>query len=244
METDMTDEWIGQKNGEYATLSPREILIDACSAIQGRLVFASSMGIEDQVLTHIIATEHLPIEIFTLDTGRLFPETYELIDRTESRYEHLKIKVMFPDAARVEAMVNEIGINGFYNSKENRVRCCEVRKLEPLSRALQGASGWITGLRREQSPLRDQVSFVENDDANGILKLNPLLSWTADEVRNFVTQNRIPYNPMHDRGFPSIGCLPCTRAVLPGEDFRAGRWWWESSHKECGLHYREKVDTK
>jgi len=200
------------------------------------VVLASSIGPEDQILTHLIGTTHSDIKIFTLDTGRLFPETYDLIEATEKRY-GIKIQVYLPDNEAVEAMVAEHGLNLFYTSVEKRKLCCGVRKLFPLTRALSGASAWICGLRRDQGITRGQVEVVEWDEANGMAKINPLWNWSDAEVWDFIRQNAIPYNPLHDKGFLSIGCSCCTRAVAPGEDIRSGRWWWENpEHKECGLH--------
>ncbi|MCL6524781.1 MAG: phosphoadenylyl-sulfate reductase [Thermoflavifilum sp.] len=200
------------------------------------ICFSSSLGWEDQVITDMIWKNDLPIEIFTLDTGRLFPETYSLM---EQLYEHYKkrIRVYFPDAADVEQLVNEKGPNCFYASIENRKYCCYVRKVKPLTRALQGMRCWITGIRAEQSPDRSHLPQVEWDEAHRVIKVHPLLHWTLDEVKTYVRQHHVPYNPLHDKGFVSIGCAPCTRAIRPGEDYRAGRWWWEDqTKKECGLH--------
>lgn len=200
-----------------------------------KVVFSTSLGQEDQVITQLIASQNLPIQIFSLDTGRLFPETLELLSRTESKYK-TRIKVYYPDTASVEKLVGDIGINGFYESVENRKSCCFVRKVEPLKRALAGNAVWVTGLRAEQSANRSEMRRIEWDEANQIIKYNPLLDWTFEQMITYIEEHRIPYNPLHDQGFISIGCAPCTRAILPGEDARAGRWWWEESKKECGLH--------
>lgn len=176
------------------------------------------------------------MRIFTLDTGRLYQEVYDLLDKTQARYSH-KIEVYFPDTAAVEQMVNEHGINLFYDSVEKRKLCCHIRKTQPLKRALKGCKAWVTGLRKEQSVTRTNLQTVEWDELNGLIKINPLLDWTEKQLRDFIDQHHIPYNPLHDQGFPSIGCQPCTRAIQPGEDVRAGRWWWERpDQKECGLH--------
>ena len=176
--------------------------------------------------------------IFTLDTGRLFPETYQLIDKTNLTY-GIQLEVFFPDYREVQRMVREEGINLFYNSIESRHRCCQIRKLEPLSRAFQGLDAWICGLRREQSVTRQDMQVVEWDEMHGLIKVNPLISWTEQQVWDYIRQHHVPYNKLHDKGYPSIGCEPCTRAIQPGEDVRAGRWWWESpDHRECGLHQR------
>ena len=202
----------------------------------GRIALASSLGLEDQVLTDMIAREGLPISIFTLDTGRLFPETLALIQRTSDRYS-LPVKVYFPQTDAVEEMVAEDGIDLFRRSVELRRRCCHVRKVEPLERALKGLDGWICGLRRGQAPTRSELQAVEWDATHGLLKLNPLADWSEAEVWAYVREHDVPVNPLHEQGFPSIGCACCTRAVAPGEDIRAGRWWWENpEHKECGLH--------
>ncbi|MFN3759775.1 MAG: phosphoadenylyl-sulfate reductase [Algoriphagus aquaeductus] len=200
-----------------------------------KVVFSTSLGQEDQVITQLIASQNLPIQIFSLDTGRLFPETLELLSRTESKYK-TRIKVYYPDTVSVEKLVGDIGINGFYESVENRKSCCFVRKVEPLKRALAGNAVWVTGLRAEQSANRSEMRRIEWDEANQIIKYNPLLDWTFEQMITYIEEHRIPYNPLHDQGFISIGCAPCTRAILPGEDARAGRWWWEDSKKECGLH--------
>lgn len=203
----------------------------------GKVVFSTSLGQEDQVITQLITSQNLPIQIFSLDTGRLFSETLELLARTESRYK-TRIKVYYPDTVAVEKLVADNGINGFYESVENRKSCCFVRKVEPLKRALEGNEVWVTGLRAEQSANRSAMKRIEWDEANQILKYNPLLDWSFEEMMAYIKNHKIPYNPLHDKGFISIGCAPCTRAILPGEDARAGRWWWEESKKECGLHSR------
>lgn len=201
----------------------------------GAVKFSSSLGMEDQVLTDIIFRNKLNIEIFTIDTGRLFYETLDLLDRTEYRYQS-KIKLYFPNANDVQQLVQQNGINGFYESVEKRKSCCEVRKVEPLNRALQGANVWVTGIRSEQSENRSNMQLIEWNAAKGLYKFNPLLHWTYDEILNYINTFHVPYNKLHDKGFLSIGCAPCTRAIEPGEDARAGRWWWETSKKECGLH--------
>ena len=199
-------------------------------------VLSSSLGVEDQVLTDLIA-RHVPgIGIFALDTGRLPTETYELLARTEARYRR-RVQVYFPATAAVEQYVRFNGINGFFESVTQRKACCEVRKSEPLRRALDGKRGWITGMRREQSVTRTALEASSFDEAHGVRKFNPLADWTQDDVWAYVREHDVPYNLLHDRAYPSIGCAPCTRAVEPGEDLRAGRWWWESAEqKECGLH--------
>lgn len=218
-------------------LSPIEGLAFISAMFRGKVVFSTSLGQEDQVITQMIADNFLPIQIFSLDTGRLFPETLDLIARTENKYS-TKIKVLYPERESVENLVEKIGINGFYGSVDNRKGCCYVRKVEPLKRALKGNSIWVTGLRAEQSANRSDMKKLEWDEANQIIKYNPLLDWTYDEMIQYIDKNKIPYNPLHDKGFISIGCAPCTRAIMPGEDARAGRWWWEDTKKECGLHAR------
>lgn len=218
-------------------LSPAESIALLCDLFPGKVVFSTSLGQEDQVITEIIAKNNLEVNLFTLDTGRLFYETYDLLARTIVKY-RLDITTYYPNTASVEDFVRTKGINAFYESPENRKSCCYVRKVEPLIRALKGNSIWITGLRAEQSANRSDMQKLEWDEGNQILKFNPLLNWTMDEVLSYIKQYKIPYNPLHDKGFVSIGCAPCTRAIEPGEDPRAGRWWWESSHKECGLHSR------
>lgn len=220
---------------QLASLSAEEGLKLVADLFPGKVVFSTSLGQEDQVITQLIASQNLPIQIFSLDTGRLFPETLELLSRTESKYK-TRIKVYYPETASVEKLVEDIGINGFYESVENRKSCCFVRKVEPLKRALAGNAVWVTGLRAEQSANRSEMKRIEWDEANQIIKYNPLLDWTFDQMISYIEEQKIPYNPLHNQGFISIGCAPCTRAILPGEDARAGRWWWEDSKKECGLH--------
>ena len=201
----------------------------------GKVVFSSSLGQEDQVLTDIIFKNNLPVKIFTIDTGRLFNETYELLDKTTTRYKK-QVQVYFPEAADVETFVATKGINSFYESVDNRKGCCFIRKVKPLNRALAGAQVWITGLRAEQSENRKDMPIIEWDEDKQLYKFNPLIHWTYNEVLDYIKEFNVPYNTLHDKGFISIGCAPCTRAIEPGEDARAGRWWWEASHKECGLH--------
>lgn len=199
-------------------------------------VFSTSLGWEDQVITHHIFANQLPIEVFTLDTGRLFSETYSVLSSTLNRYKQ-SIKVFSPKAELLEPMLTQKGPSSFYESIENRKECCFIRKVEPLKRALKGKKIWITGLRAEQSDNRKDMPIAEWDEANQIIKVHPLINWTLEEVKEEIKKYNIPYNVLHDRGFVSIGCAPCTRAVKEGEDFRAGRWWWENkSNKECGLH--------
>lgn len=214
----------------------QEVLTWFLKEFSGKVAFSTSLGAEDQVITHLIAGIDKSAHLFTLDTGRLFPETYDLIDLTAKKY-GLTIRIMFPDAEKVEEMVNNKGINLFYESIENRKLCCNIRKIEPLKRAFKGLDAWICGLRHAQSVTRKDVQMIEWDEANGLIKVNPLINWSESQVWDYIKVNHVPYNKLHDQGFPSIGCQPCTRAILPGEDVRAGRWWWENPEtRECGLH--------
>ncbi len=227
---------IDHLNELWNGLSAEEILEKALELFGKKVSFATSMGAEDQVITHMLAKISKSANIFTLDTGRVFPETYDLLHRTVNRY-GLQIKSYYPDTTQVEEMVNSKGINLFYESIENRKLCCHVRKIVPLRRALTGMDAWITGLRREQSVTRTDLKIVEWDAGNGLIKINPLLEWSEEQVWDYIKNNSVPYNKLHDQGFPSIGCQPCTRAIEKGEDLRAGRWWWElPESKECGLH--------
>jgi phosphoadenosine phosphosulfate reductase len=217
-------------------LSPVEALRLLADTYPGGVVFSTSFGWEDQVITHMIFANNIPIKVFTLETGRLFPETYYVWNRTLEMYGK-QIHAYFPDAEKVQQMVSAKGPNSFYESVDNRKECCNIRKIEPLKRALTGNQCWITGIRAEQSANRQFMSDVEWDEGNKLVKFHPIYGWDLDEVKQYIRDNNVPYNTLHDRGFPSIGCAPCTRAVQPGEDFRAGRWWWEDqSKKECGLH--------
>jgi phosphoadenosine phosphosulfate reductase len=225
-------------------LNPVEALALLANKFPGKVVFSTSFGWEDQVITHLIFMNNLPIRIFTLETGRLFPETYYVWNRTMEIYGQ-PIHAYYPENRRLEQMVDAKGPNSFYKSVENRKECCAIRKVEPLKRALAGNEVWVTGIRAEQSVSRQFMDDVEWDDQNNILKFHPIYNWTLDEVKNYIKKEHIPYNVLHDRGFPSIGCAPCTRAVREGEDFRAGRWWWEDqSKKECGLHELTEVAEK
>lgn len=229
-------EKVKQLNEQYTHLTASEILEYFLKEFKGKIALSSSFGAEDQVLTHMILNIDKTAKIFTLDTGRLPYETYSVMDNTNLKY-GIKVDVYFPDAKEVEELYKTQGINGFYESIENRKRCCFVRKIQPLQRALKGLEVWITGLRSAQSVTREQMQLVEYDEANGVIKLNPLLAWSEQDVWDFIKENKVPYNKLHDQGYPSIGCAPCTRAVKEGEDIRSGRWWWENpEHKECGLH--------
>jgi len=212
-----------------------EALKKTTDLFPGGVKFSTSLGQEDQVLTDIIARNKIPVNIFTIDTGRLFNEVYETMEKTRARY-RTNIDVYFPQADAVQKMVSEHGVNLFYDSIENRQSCCGVRKVEPLNRALKDASVWVTGLRASQTEHRKHIPIVEWLEDKKIYKISPILHWSFDDILNYINKFSVPYNPLHDKGFVSIGCAPCTRAIEPGEDPRAGRWWWEVSHKECGLH--------
>jgi phosphoadenosine phosphosulfate reductase len=229
-------------NQQFRDAGPEEVLSWFLLNYRGKIVFSTSLGAEDQAITCMIAGLGTPARIFTLDTGRLFQETYDLLDITEKKY-GVHIELYFPDARRVEEMVREKGINLFYDSIENRQLCCHIRKIEPLKRALEGMDVWITGVRNEQSVTRQEARLVEWDPAYRIIKVNPLVNWTHEMVWQFIRGKEIPVNELHAKGYPSIGCLPCTRAVQPGEDIRSGRWWWElPEYRECGLH-KKPPDT-
>lgn len=231
----------------FEKMNAKELLAWAVQQFYPKIGLASSFGAEDMVIIDLLSKLGSRAKIFTLDTGRLPQETYDLMDETRSRYGKT-IEVYFPETSSVQKMVEENGLNLFYQSVEFRKLCCEIRKVEPLGRALEGLSAWITGLRREQTPSRALLHKAEVDQAhNGILKFNPLADWTWTQVFDYVKDNGVPYNRLHNQGFLSIGCAPCTRAVKPGEDQRAGRWWWErAGSKECGLHYSpaQKTTTK
>ncbi len=207
-----------------------------------QVIFSTSFGLEDQAITYLIAKNELPVKVFTLDTGRLFPETYNSWSKTIEKY-NLVISAYYPVEETLSEFVSAKGPNSFYESVENRKQCCHIRKVEPLQRALKGNTIWITGIRAEQSNSRQDMPMLEWDEINQIIKFHPLLHWTWGQVKQYVSKNNIPYNPLHDKGFVSIGCSPCTRAVNQGEDFRAGRWWWEdNSKKECGLHLHRDTE--
>ena len=228
---------VADLNRRFESAPPQEVLRWALESF-GRSIALAWSGAEDvAVLDMMHRIDPKAARVFTLDTGRLNPETYDLIDSVRRTYD-LEIEVLFPDARAVEAMVREKGVNLFYLSLENRKECCRVRKVEPLNRILSTLDGWITGLRRSQAVTRGAVSKVELDaDHGGIVKVNPLADWSTDQVFDYLKANRVPKNRLHDQGYPSIGCAPCTRAVKPGEDERSGRWWWENpDSKECGLH--------
>ena len=219
------------------SLSIKETLVFLANEFKDKVVFSTSFGQEDQVITDLIGKNNLPITIFTLDTGRLFQETYNVFHETLKNYQ-IDIKTYFPDTTAVEELLNKKGPNSFYESVENRKECCFIRKVVPLTKALKGNSIWITGLRAEQSENRNNLDLFEYDEKFDIIKFNPLLKWTLEEIQKYIDDNNVPQNALHKQGFVSIGCAPCTRAITPDEDIRAGRWWWESSHKECGLHQK------
>lgn len=217
-------------------LDPVAALRYFAAKFPGQIVFSTSFGWEDQVITDLIFKNDIPIKVFTLETGRLFPETYYVWNRTLEIYQK-PIHAFFPQAESLQHMVNAKGPNSFYESVDNRKECCYIRKIEPLHRALAGNKLWVTGIRAEQSPNRHDMSNIEWDEQNQLIKFHPLFDWTFEEIKAYIAAHNIVYNTLHDKGFPSIGCAPCTRAVREGEDFRAGRWWWEDqSKKECGLH--------
>lgn len=216
-------------------LSPEQGLAHLAQEYARKIAFSSSMGQEDQVITDMIWRQNLPIRVFTLDTGRLFQETYELMDKTRAKYKQ-NIETYFPDRTAIEELVKEKGFNSFYKSVENRKECCRIRKIEPLKRALQGVEVWVTGLRAEQSDNRSTMQILEWDEGFRLFKYNPLIDWTYEQVLAYLDTHNVPDNSLHKQGFVSIGCLPCTRAIEAHEHPRAGRWWWEESQKECGLH--------
>ena len=232
-----TDEQLAQASAEV-------VLKWALAEFGNRVKLASSFGAEDVVLIDILRGLTSTPRVFFLDTGRLHQETYDVVDRIRSRY-GIEIETYYPRTDAVQGLVQSKGANSFYESVENRKECCRVRKVEPLARALGDVDAWITGLRRSQSQTRTELAKVETDHAHGIVKINPLADWTEDQVWDYIRAHDVPYNKLHEMGFPSIGCAPCTRAIQPGEDLRAGRWWWESpEHKECGLHITNGVVTK
>ncbi|MBO0612779.1 phosphoadenylyl-sulfate reductase [Thiothrix fructosivorans] len=222
-------------HADFAELTLDEALIALRQRFEGKITFSTSFGLEDQVITDAIFRNGLDIEVFTLDTGRNFKETYDTLDATRNKYGK-QIKTYYPDTAALEHYVTIKGINAIYESVENRKECCTIRKIEPLNRALKGAQVWITGLRAAQSSFRADMNLFETDAQRELIKFNPLLNATSAQLWGYIRQYAIPYNPLHGQGFPSIGCAPCTRAITEGEDERAGRWWWESHNQECGLH--------
>ncbi|ODS02211.1 phosphoadenosine phosphosulfate reductase [Methyloceanibacter marginalis] len=237
------DEMLGQTDDLVSRIK------QVAAQIEGRIAFSTSLGLEDQVILHAIAKSGViksgaEIDVFTLDTGRLFPEVLETVELSELRY-RIRIRLVAPDAQEVEELVSRDGVYGFRQSVENRKSCCEIRKVRPLNKALEGAQGWITGLRREHSDARAEVPLAAWDAERGLTKVNPVADWSTDTLMTYIAANNIPVNPLHARGFVSIGCAPCTRAIQPGENPRAGRWWWENEDKkECGLHVNENAKVK
>ena len=231
-----SDSFVNKLTAELKGLSVEASLKWLHAHYPGKAVFSTSFGFEDQLITHYIFSNQLNIRVATLDTGRLFSETYLVWNRTIEKYQQ-KVDAFYPEPDAIEKLVNEKGPLSFYQSIENRKECCQVRKVYPLQRLLKGAEIWITGIRAEQSGSRNDLGNVEWDDKNQMVKVHPLFELTSEDVWQEIKKQNIPYNSLHDKGFPSIGCQPCTRAVQPGEDFRAGRWWWEkNTGKECGLH--------
>jgi len=229
-------ELVSKLNNELKSADALQVLKKVAEEFEGKAVFTTSFGIEDQVITDMIFANDLPIKVVTLDTGRLFEETYKVFNRTIEKYGK-SIDVFFPKHEAVENMLKEKGPFSFYLSVENRKECCNIRKVEPLGRALSGNECWVTGLRASQSANREGLEKFVWDGGFKLIKSNPLLDWSLEDCQAYVKEKQVPYNVLHDKGFVSIGCAPCTRAIRPGEDFRAGRWWWESnSKKECGLH--------
>ena len=238
-------ERIQQLNAKAKSLDAQGIIKLAFDEFGSKITFATSLGEEDQVITDMIAKIAPGIGIFTLDTGRLFAESYDLMAKNQKKYSRLDFKIYYPDTKRVEEMVSTKGINLFYESVENRKLCCHVRKVEPLQRALAQMDAWMVGLRREQGETRTSLEPIEWDEANKKIKFNPLYNWSLEQVRDYIKKNNVDINPLHAQGFVSIGCAPCTRAIKPGEDIRAGRWWWEQpEQKECGLHNNPKWKGK
>ena len=236
MSSTHTLESLSERLKPYRAQGPGAALAWLAKTFAGGVVFSTSFGLEDQAISHLIFSQQLPIRVFTLDTGRNFQETYATWSRTLDTYEQ-PIEVFAPKTEDVEQLLAQKGPNSFYQSIENRKECCHIRKIEPLARALQQQQIWITGIRAEQSPNRQDMAPLEWDHAHQLFKFHPLFDWTFDELKTFIDAHRVPTNPLHQKGFVSIGCAPCTRAIQAGEDFRAGRWWWEdSSKKECGLH--------
>ncbi len=226
-------------NDRFASLSPLPLLRWILDRYPGSVALASSLGPEDLLLTHLLAQTGRPAQVFVLDTGRLHEESYETLERCRQLYgSKLSFEIYFPKSEALERMVKEKGLFSFYESLENRHECCAIRKVEPLGRALAGLKAWVSGLRRQQLATRTEIALIERDLAHGgILKLNPLANWSWDDLQKYITQEQVLVNPLQKRGYTSIGCAPCTRAIQPGEDIRAGRWWWETAaDKECGLH--------
>jgi len=234
----ITKDNIAALNLQFADYDLHKALRELNRLKAGRVVFSSSLGLEDQVVTDAIFSQDLPITVFTLDTGRLFQETYKVLDETQRKYAK-SIQVISPDHQALESYASTEGVNALFQSTESRKRCCFIRKLEPLARGLEGADVWITGVRAQQSSHRAGMGLFEWDEARNLAKFNPLLKWSTKQLWEYIAENEVPFNELHKKGFPSIGCAPCTRAISVGEDERAGRWWWEQNgQQECGLHVR------
>ena len=227
---------IAELTSKYTNIPPEEVLKQIGYQYSGKVIFSTSFSLEDQVITDMVFRNDIPIKVFTIDTGRLFPEIYKVFNQTIEKYKN-KITVYFPDTQSIENLITQKGPFSFYHSVENRKECCHVRKVKPLERAIKGYTCWISGIRAEHSEERGKQELFMWDDKHQIIKFSPLLNWDNKVIRNYLSDHRVPYNEMYDKGFTSIGCLPCTRITKPGEDPRAGRWWWENnSKKECGLH--------
>lgn len=233
---DKINDTLEKYNTQLQQLTLEESIQFVVNNLNGKIKFSTSFGIEDQVLTHFLSLYHDKVEVFTLDTGRQFNETYEVFQKTQSKYPEIDIQVFYPEEKDIQNYISRDGINGFYDSIESRKQCCFVRKVKPLQRALQNANVWITGVRAEQSQNRESMQFLEWDSDNNLIKFNPLLKFSLNKLEDLVETNKIPINALYKKGYPSIGCAPCTRAIDKNEDFRAGRWWWENGKKECGLH--------
>lgn len=232
----LSQQEINALNQRFVSAQPQEVLYYFMGKYGCRLALSSSLSIEDQTLADIMLKIDHNVRIFTLDTGRLFPETYRLIDDTNQHY-NIKMELFCPQTEALQDFIRTYGINPFYDGIEKRHACCQVRKLEPLSRAFKGLDAWVCGLRRSQSVTRSDMQLVEWDERHGLLKINPLINWSEEQVWNYIKEHKVPYNELHDKGYPSIGCEPCTRAVRHIDDIRSGRWWWENpEHRECGLH--------
>jgi phosphoadenosine phosphosulfate reductase len=236
MKADMNKQVIEELLSQTENFSTIQVMEFITERFGSGIVFSTGFGQEDQIITDIIFTKKLPVSVFTLDTGRIFQETYRVWDKTIEKYKE-PIKAFFPEKKDVEQMISCKGPFSFYESVDNRKECCDIRKVAPLKQALHGAKCWVTGIRAEQSPSRKNIKTFEWDEQHQVVKCNPLIHWTTNEVIDYIEKNKVPYNSLHDKGFISIGCEPCTRAVKEGEDIRSGRWWWENgSKKECGLH--------
>ena len=232
-------EHIDVLNEEFKDKSPEEVLKWAFNLFGEKIVLASSLGLEDQVLTDMSVKIYPKAHIFFLDTGRINQETYNVLEETMDKYK-IKYKIYFPKAGEIEKLQGEFGPNPFYKSIELRHQCCHIRKIEPLQRALKGYEAWITGLRREQNVTRVHTEIFEWDEINNLIKINPLVNWCVIDVTEHIAENNVPYNKLFDQGYTSVGCAPCTRPIKLGQDRRAGRWWWEAPEKrECGLHQKQ-----